>query len=124
MCTSLPCSWLPPSFQSVPFAEIAQIDFSFPAQKCKCLTEPDSSSNANEVQQAKKRTLVSKPNKEDKNYFFEELSQCGGNPVILSLIAGHTEAYIPLYEAGKVMKPLTDLHSTAFSKMPYPNLEA
>ena len=47
-------------------------------------TEPDSSSNTNEVQQAKKRTLISKPNEEDKNSFFEELSQSGGNSVILS----------------------------------------
>ena len=34
---SLPCSWLPPSFRSVPFAEIAHIDFSTPAQKRKQL---------------------------------------------------------------------------------------
>ena len=27
-CTSLPYSWLPPSFQSVPFAQLADIDFS------------------------------------------------------------------------------------------------
>ena len=77
-------------------------------------TEPDSSSNTNEVQQAKKRTLISKPNEEDKNSFFEELSQSGGNSVILSLIAGYNEAYIPLYEAGKVMKPLTDPFCSIF----------
>jgi len=50
------------------------------------------------------------------------LSQSGGNPVILSLITGYNGACIPLYEAGKVMKPLTDLHSVAFSKLPYPEL--
>ena len=27
-CTSLPCSWLPSSFQSVTFTEISKIDFS------------------------------------------------------------------------------------------------
>ena len=26
-CTSLPCTWLPPSFQSVTYAAIAKIDF-------------------------------------------------------------------------------------------------
>ena len=32
-CTSLPCSWLPPSFRSVPYAPISEIDFSTPRQK-------------------------------------------------------------------------------------------
>ena len=34
-CTSLPCSWLPPSFHSVPYALISEIDFSTPRQKRK-----------------------------------------------------------------------------------------
>ena len=34
-CTSLPCSGLPPSFRKVPYAEISQIDFTTPMQKCK-----------------------------------------------------------------------------------------
>ena len=32
-CTSLPCSWLPPSFRSVPYAPVSEIDFSTPRQK-------------------------------------------------------------------------------------------
>ena len=32
-CTSLPCSWLPPTLSNVPYSEIADIDFSTPAQK-------------------------------------------------------------------------------------------
>ena len=73
-CTSLSCSQ---SFQSVPFAEITQIDFSSPVQKSKCLmktTEPDSSFSASEVQQTEKRTpLVSKLNEEDKYASLKEL---------------------------------------------------
>ena len=34
-CTSLPCSWLPPSFRKVLYAEISQIDFTKPTQKRK-----------------------------------------------------------------------------------------
>ena len=34
-CTSLPCSWLPPSFQNVEYAEIANIDFTTPQIKRK-----------------------------------------------------------------------------------------
>ena len=33
--TSLPCSWLPPSFRSVPFAEESDIDFTSPSLKRK-----------------------------------------------------------------------------------------
>ena len=34
-CTSLPCSWLPPTFRSVPYAQLADIDFSTLQQKRK-----------------------------------------------------------------------------------------
>ena len=34
-CTSLPCSWLPPTFCSVPYAQLSDIDFSTPQQKRK-----------------------------------------------------------------------------------------
>jgi len=126
-CTSLPCSWLPPSFRSVPFAEIAKIDFSSASQKRKRLMksdDADGSSTSDELQpQVKKRaSLVSKPSDEDKHTFFEELSQSGGSPVILSLIAHYNEAYVPLYEAGKMMKPLTELYSAEAIKLPYPEL--
>jgi len=113
-CTSLPCSWLQLSFRSVPFAEIVQIDFSSASQKRKRLMKASeaSSFSSDKFQQVKKRpSLVSKPNDDDKLAFFDELSQSGGSPVILSLITSYNEACIPLYEAGKVMKPLTELHS-------------
>lgn len=32
-CTSLPCSWLPPTFQNVPYAELSDIDFTTPNAK-------------------------------------------------------------------------------------------
>ena len=34
-CTSLPCSWLPSTFRSVPFSEIGKIDFTIPKHKHK-----------------------------------------------------------------------------------------
>ncbi len=43
-CTSLPCSWLPPSFQNVPYAEIADIDFENPKLKRRKMLEQSSSS--------------------------------------------------------------------------------
>ena len=58
--TSLPCSWLPPSFRSVPFAEIAQIDFSTPAQKQKILMnkEADTSTSSDKPPLTKKTVFV------------------------------------------------------------------
>ena len=34
-CTSLPFSWLPPSFRKVPYAEVSQIDFTTTKHKPK-----------------------------------------------------------------------------------------
>ena len=35
---SLPCSWLPPSLQNVPYSEISEIDFMTPAKQKQLLT--------------------------------------------------------------------------------------
>lgn len=44
-CTSLPCYWLPPSFKSVPFARISDIDFTGPQKKyCKLIDHEQVSS--------------------------------------------------------------------------------
>ena len=34
-CTSLPCSWLPPSFRTAPFAPISDKEFSAPDRICE-----------------------------------------------------------------------------------------
>ena len=36
-CTSLPCSWLPTSFQFVNFSKVAEIDFKTPSMKKSCV---------------------------------------------------------------------------------------
>ena len=83
-CTSLPCSWLPSSFRTVPFAEIAKIDFSSASQKRKRLMkngEADGSSASDELQQQmKKSSIVSKPSEEDKHAF---LRNCHNLVVVL-----------------------------------------
>ena len=37
--TSLPCSWLPPSFRSIEYTPISEIDFSMPKHKQKLSTQ-------------------------------------------------------------------------------------
>ena len=67
--TSLPCSWLPPSFRSVPFAEVSSIDFSTPSQKQKLSLE--SASSGEQSQPIKKIFTVTKPTEGDVNAFLK-----------------------------------------------------
>ncbi len=46
-CTSMPCSWLPPSFKNVSFAPISNIDFSAPDIKIKTNLEKSIASSSN-----------------------------------------------------------------------------
>ena len=41
---------------------------------------------------------------------------------MLSLIPNYNQAYIPIYEAVCLMKPLTELHDPAAMMMEYPAL--
>ena len=65
---------------------------------------------------------ILKPSNDDIKSFYEELSKSKGKPVILSLIPNHNTSYIPLYEAGTLMRPLTDLHNPKAMLLSYPDL--
>ena len=65
---------------------------------------------------------ISKPSNDDIKNFYEELSQSKGKPVVLSLIPSHNTSYIPIYEAGTSMRPLTDLHDPKSMALSYPDL--
>lgn len=116
--TSLPCSWIPPSYRSVDFSEISRIDFTTPKQK----RQQSEQTSVDDHIPRKKILTVSKPSSDDIKTFYEELSKSNGKPVILSLIPGHNTSYIPLYEAGTLMRPLTDLHDPKFMTLSYPDL--
>ena len=123
--TSLPCSWLPPSFRSVPFAEVSDIDFTSPSLKRKLSLQVagngESTSNGESTQPSKK-VFITKPTEDDIDDFYKELSKCEGKPAVLSLIPNYNQAYIPIYETGCLMKPLTELHDPAAMMMEYPAL--
>jgi len=59
--TSLPCSWLPPTFQSVKFSEINAIDFSTPQHNRKLSSSGESASKL------KKQYTILPPNEEQLN---------------------------------------------------------
>ena len=65
---------------------------------------------------------ILKPSNDDIKSFYEELSKSKGKPVILSLIPNHNTSYIPIYEAGTLMRPLTDLHDPKAMSLSYPDL--
>ena len=105
-CTSLPCSWLPPTFQNVPYSELAMISFATPQHK-RCRSEKGTEDTSPQAKkQATKRIQI--PSAEELETFYSRLSK-SGMPVLLSLVPGYSEKYIPLCVKGVIPHPLTDL---------------
>ena len=122
-CTSLPCSWLPSSFQSVPFSETSNIDFTTPHHKRKqCQNDSTTTSGDGEPVQKRKKLIIPKAMDDDLSIFYNTLSKTKGKPVLLSLISKYNDFYVPETEAGVLPKPLTTLHDTEAMKMSYPDL--
>ena len=113
-CTSLPCSWLPPSFHSVPFAQLADIDFSTPQAKRR---KVHGSSTNNVV----KADATKVPTTQELDSLYKQISGAG-KPVILSLIPGYSEPYIPLYSKGALPNPLTSFFDVKNLELSYHDL--
>ena len=113
--TSLPCTWLPPSFRSVEYSPICDIDFTTPKQKRKQSVQGD------EVCSKRKQAYeIPRPTDDNIHAHYEQLSILKVSPVLLSLVDGFNYSNIPLYEKGALPKPLTLLYEeTVFS---YPDL--
>ena len=113
--TSLPCSWLPPTFRSVPYAQLADIDFSTPHQK---RTKNDiNSSTCSKA--ANVSTLT--PSPEELLSLYADLSKTG-KPVLLSLMPEFCESHVPLCMRGIIPRPLTDLFNKSYLDLSYPDL--
>lgn len=82
--TSLPCSWLPPSFRSVPFARLAEINFSTPLQKRRQIVSPDNS-NGSSSRQRPEQTSTPAPTEEEVQGLYSQLTN-SVKPVLLSLV--------------------------------------
>jgi len=117
-CTSLPCSWLPSTFKSVPFAEISKIDFTTPKQKRKQVITED----CGEPSSKSKKFIVPESTDSDLATFHAEISQGLGKPVVQSLMAEYNDSYIPETESGILPKPLTELHNPAAMELTYNDL--
>ena len=121
-CTSMPCSWLPPSFKSVAFAAISDIDFSDPERRMKASCSEPSSSRSTSSSATTPHLQKLAPSKNELDEFFKKLSDTGRKPVILSLVPEYSDAYVPLYKSGTLPKPLTDYCEEKYLRLNYPEL--
>ena len=119
-CTSMPCSWLPPSFKSVPFAAISDIDFSDPERIMKASCSVTSNSTSNTATTTHLQKLA--PTKSELDGFFKKLSDTETKSVILSIVPEYSDAYVPLYKSGTLPKPLTDYCEEKYLRLNYPEL--
>ena len=101
-CTSLPCSWLPPSFRSVPYAQLADTDFSTPQLKRKKDDYPTSSSSG---ECSRITTVTTKtPSAEKLNSLYTKLSKVW-KPAILSLEPEFCDSHVPLCKEVLFLNP-------------------
>ena len=114
---SLPCSWLPPTFKNVPFAQIADIGFSVPDQRKKRRVWPEKHIN-DTPSTSKKRNIT--PSSLELDDFYKKLSE-SGKPVLLSLVPTYSKAYVPLYELGVLPKPLSDHFKEEYLELSNPD---
>ena len=117
--TSLPCSWLPPTFRSVKFAEIKAIDLSTPQHKRK-LSASDESDD-----RSKKKKLdidIQPPTEEQLKNHYSSIIKTRGKPSLLSLVPGMNLSFVPKYISGELPKPLTHLYDENALSLQFPEL--
>ena len=113
--TSLPCSWLPPTFRTVKFAEIRSIDFSTPKHRRKL--------SASDSDQGKKVKLdIPPPTEDELKEHYSRLTKTKGRPALLSLVPRLNDSFIPKYVSGLLPKPLTHLYDEDPLSLPFPDL--
>ena len=65
--------------------------------------------------------MIKPPSQQELHLFYKNLSEAG-KPVILSLIPGFSDSFIPLSVKGIIPKPLTDLFKDEYLNLSYSEL--
>ena len=113
--TSLPCTWLPPSFRSVQFLPLAEIDFTTPRTKRKKFLET--------VSPAPKKSLsIPKPTDAMLSEHYSKLCKTKHKPVLLSLVSGYNDDFVPLYVQKMLPEPMTSLFNSDHQALSFPDL--
>ena len=108
------------TFSSVPYAQIADIDFSAPTQKQrKTLEQSFSVPQSSSIVPSSKAT----PSTAELNSLYRELSK-SGKPAILSIIPAFSDSFVPLCEQGVILMPLTNFYREEYLSMSYHDLLA
>lgn len=110
LCISLPCSWLPLTFQRILYADI---DFEYKRKKEDGFKSKSSSSSGCYTK------VLKTPNQEELNCFFSGLA-AKGEPAILSITPGFSNLFAPLWMRGTIPKTLTDLYNPEYLELSYP----
>ena len=118
--TSLPCSWLPPTFRSVKFDEICNIDFETPQVKRKSSSNDHSGKQSSSAK--KSRLEIPKPTVGDLRNHHLQLSRMKRKPILLSFFSEFNESYVPKYVSGVLPNLLTYLYDKTTLSMSFPDL--
>ena len=124
-CTSLPCSWLPPSHKFVSATKIADMDFKTPKskrQEIQHLSESVAADADLSVPPDKKLCVMAPPTLEQINQLHVRLSKTDGKPVVLSYTEGFSDPYVPINKLMGFPAPLTDLFDNDTMKLSFPEL--
>ena len=121
-CTSLPCSWLPPSHQFVSATKIADIDFKTPKSKQEIQHSSESVDADVSVPPSKKLCTMAPPGLEQISKLHMRLSKTDGKPVVLSHTEGFSDLYVPINKLMGFPAPLTDLFDSAAMEMSFSDL--
>lgn len=131
--TSLPCAWLQPSFQTVPFAQVADMDFTTPRCKRKTSfhelnegnvsTDDDDDVSVVAVSSSTCTASDLKPRDSSIARFYRQLStQTVGKPVILSLVSEYADVYVPKALTSDFPKPLSELFDSSTVNLTFDEL--
>ena len=115
-CTSALCSWLPAGNQSVGYAPMSGIDFTTPAAKRQRMSTEGVNARSSSAQE----TTPKATDAELKN-LYKEISK-GGKPVLLSVVPGFCNNYIPRCEKGVLPLPLTSVFDNGMLEATYVDL--
>ena len=114
-CISIPCAWLPPSFKCVEYLSVSDIDFRTPKQKRKS----SQAFGSNTTPAPKKSLMIQKPTESELTEYYLKLSKTKHKPVLLSLVDGFNDNFVPLYIKGILPQPLTALYNQIYQEMPF-----
>jgi len=116
-CTSQPCYWLHPTFKNVPFAKICDRDFSSATRKHRDLLSGESVDPS--VVPAASATHLA-PSFSEIDLFYHNLSEAGSKLVILSLVPGFCDTYLPSQLQAKYPILIMNLYEEEYLSLSYP----